>query len=120
MSHTVESVIDITKGQAASFSFVWRDHLDYDKNAEEFESALRPFLIKEDRVSEWPGTTLEYVAATIKFYIWCPESVALLRCVESPTEFLSPAYPEDLAIYKANEELLYGSCSHEDMEWLQE
>lgn len=101
------------------FSFVWRDDLDFNQHSKQFENTLRPFLVNNNRVSEWPGTELEEVAATIRYYNLCEGSAKILKQFSSPLIFLSPEYPEDFALYE-NGQLVYGSCSHEKIEWLRE
>ncbi|OZG69942.1 hypothetical protein BTA51_28595 [Hahella sp. CCB-MM4] len=98
------------------FSFIWRDDLDFNKAAQQFETDLLPFLIREERVSEWPGTELDGEGATMKYYELTTESYQILSKVSSPFEFLSPFYPEDVAMYK-DSKLVYASCSHEKIEW---
>lgn len=117
MKYTIDYLISNFSGNDTQFSFVWRDDLDFNESSKQFESVLRPFLVNEDRVSEWPGTELEEVSATIRYYKLCEGSANILKKFSTPAVFLSPDYPEDLAFYR-NGELVYGSCSHEKFEWL--
>ena len=99
-----------------SFSLIWRDELEYNDNAKNFEQKLNPFLIQEDRVDEWPGTQLESMSATMKVYALSNESIQCLKKVSGPFEFLSPSYPEDLAFYR-KKETVYASSAHEKVDW---
>jgi len=117
VKYTIDYLVDLFSEGDTKFSFVWRDDLDFNESSKQFEEILRPFLINEERVSEWPGTELEEVAATIRYYELCKGSANVLKKFDSPLEFFSPDFPEDLAVYK-NGELVYGSCSHEKIEWI--
>jgi len=116
MSLLLHEVIDSVSDKADKFSLIWRDHLDYNKNAKEFEKSLRPFLVAEKRVKKWPGTELDAVAATIRFYRLEDESIKILKRNKFSYEFLSPSFPEDLAIYRGDE-VVFSSCAHEQLEW---
>jgi len=113
----LSKILDLISDKSDTFSLVWRDHLEYNKNAEEFESSLQPFLIKEKRAKKWPGTELGEEAATIRFYRLNAESIKILKTNEFSYQFLSPYFPEDLAVYKGEKEI-FSSCAHEKLEWL--
>lgn len=44
-----EELLDKARSDGKSFGLVWRDDLDYNSDAVEFEKKLRPFLINEKR-----------------------------------------------------------------------
>ena len=99
-----------------SFSFVWRDELDYNENAIKFDEKLKPFLIKEYRTDKWPGTQLDCKSAVIKIYNLSAESIKCLENATTQYDFVSPFYPEDLAFYKKNN-VVYASSAHEKKDW---
>lgn len=111
-----EELLDKALSDYKSFGLVWRDDLDYNSDAVEFDKKLRHLLISEKRDQSWPGTTLQDGFATIKFYKVTHESVEILRQVGSSFNFLSPSYPEDLFFSDAKE-VVYASCAHEKLEW---
>src|SRR5882672_12771973 len=41
-----------------SFSLVWRDQLAFGRSAKAIEESLSPFILREVRTDEWPGTKL--------------------------------------------------------------
>ena len=111
-------VLEFSPEENSSYiSFVWRDELDYNQNAKDFEKSIGKYKVLEKRVNQWPGTMLLEDSATLKIYKLCDEIIKVLYCVDYVTEFLSPNYPEDLAIYDENNNILYASCSHEGLEW---
>lgn len=119
MSILVSSILEKARNlKSPEFSYVWRDDLDFDDHAKEFEERLMPHLIREYRASEWPGTELDELAATIRRYNLNDESAKVLSCVEKPFDFISPSYPEDLAIY-VDGKLYYACCSHERFDWFE-
>ncbi len=117
MSSKLESILERVRENGVRFSFVWRDHLDYNENASTFEADLRQYQLEENRASEWPGTKLDEVAAIVRSYKMCPDSEAIIKRVSTSDAFLSPEYPEDFAVYDAAGNTLYASCSHEQLEW---
>jgi len=102
----------------SEFSLIWRDECTYSLVAVDFDKQIAPYLLKEKRVKEWPGTELMEEKATMKLYKVCRESLDVLRRVSSIYAFISPDYPEDLAFY-INGEVSFASISHEGISWFE-
>ena len=117
MSSKLEDILEKVRENGVRFSLVWRDHLDYNENASKFAADLRQYQLEENRASQWPGTKLDEVAATVRSYELCPGTEAIIKRVSASDEFLSPKYPEDFAVYDAAGNTLYASCAHEQLEW---
>jgi len=99
-----------------SFSVVWRNELDYNSNALEFDRKLEPFLLSECETSQWPGTRLVDAFALVKKYSVSEDTINVLRCVSSTFDLLAPDFPEDLAFY-SDGKVVYASVAHERLEW---
>ena len=102
-----------------SFSLVWRDQLAFEPSAEEVARSLRPFLIREQRTDEWPGTKLLGHLATVRYYRLTPETLAVLERAARLYAWEAPALPEDLALYTHDNNVWLGSIAHERDAWLQ-
>ena len=119
MDYTVAELIKLLFTEDdARFSLVWRDDLDYNDHCKDFEKLLNNYLIEEKRVNKWPGTELDSIAATIRYYHLNKNSASILERVVSPFDFISPNYPEDIAFYKEGK-LVYGSIAHEQYDWFE-
>jgi len=99
------------------FSLVWRDEFDFNSECESFEASLKPYLLREERTSSWPGTEIFGALATVRFYKVTNGAIEVLRSIKSYKSFLSPDLPEDLAFYKSGK-VIYGSIAHESDEWV--
>lgn len=98
-----------------SFSLVWRDQLEFNEECHKIEKELKPFLIREERTDEWPGTKLFGSLATLRYYQINEITISILKQANNFKSWLSPDKPEDLAFYK-NEKVVYSSIAHEDDE----
>ena len=111
-----ESLLEMGLEKSDSFSLVWRDELEYNDHCKSIENMLLPFLVKEERLDEWPGTKLFGSLATVRRYSVSSESIEILKKANSFSDWQSPNYPEDLAFYKGGE-VVYLSIAHENEEW---
>ena len=102
-----------------SFSLVWRDQLAFEPSAEEVAQSLQPFLIREQRTDEWPGTKLFGHLATVRYYRLTVETLAVLERAAGLYAWQAPVFPEDLAFYTHDSKLWLGSIAHERDAWLQ-
>ena len=109
-------LLSLSEKEYDCFSLVWRPDAEFNGNALEFENHLNPFLIKTEKSSEWPGTTVYGPPSKINYYKVNKQSLGVLAKVKSIFELISPNYPEDLAFYK-NGEVKFASVSHEGMAW---
>ena len=89
MNNSFEEVLlRLAKSDETSFSFIWRDYIEYNESASKFEETLKPFFLKENRVSSWPGTELDEVAATQRVYKLDNDIAQILLSFGSPFNFL--------------------------------
>lgn len=97
------------------FSLVTRKGTETDQE-QEICKRLEPFLIEETKTNEWPGTKVfgppEH---TLRFYKLDRKSIKILSEASSVYSWLAPDRPEDLAFYKENKYLWFGSVAHENM-----
>ena len=99
-----------------AFSLVWREDMEFDDSAKQFEEKLKPFLVKEERTNCWPGTQVLYKSSIVRTYQVSQDSIHVLKCVDSVFEYVFPHYPEDLAFYQDGM-LVYASIAHEKYNW---
>jgi len=96
-----------------SFSLVWRDQLKFNNSAKEIEENLKPYLIKEEYTSKWPGTEIFKSKAKVRYYKINQETIKILESADSLYNWLCPDRPEDLAIYLKNNNCWLESIAHE-------
>ena len=109
-------LLTLSEKEYDSFSLVWRPDFEFNNNAIEFEDHLKPFLLKTEESSEWPGTTVYGPPSKINYYKVTKQSLGVLAKAKSIIELVSPSYPEDLAFYKKGK-VKFASVSHEGMAW---
>src|SRR5262245_53963253 len=86
---------------SATFSLVTRHDLKTNSAHDRCLDDLRPFLLDEREVSEWPGTQIDGTA-TLRRYKAVPAALeALYGAVKGLYRWVQPARPEDLAFYDA-------------------
>lgn len=93
---------------------VLRDSRELDSGAIRFIKRLSPFLYKEERTTEWPGTILFNHEATVFQYYFMDEFVAILnQSVSSLYEWQQPGFPEDLCLLRKDGSPWFVTISHE-------
>jgi hypothetical protein len=97
-----------------SFSLVWRDQLPFGPSAQAIELELSPYLLREERTSEWPGTQLLRHEAIVRHYKLCKESIRVLLKSTRLYAWLSPDLPEDLTFYMPDGIPWLTSIAHEN------
>ncbi|MFH1128882.1 MAG: stage III sporulation protein AH [Candidatus Omnitrophota bacterium] len=107
------SLLKFALTNCASFSLVWRDQLDFNDSAKNIEEDLKPYLIKEEYTSKWPGTEIFGSKAKVRYYKINPETIKILEKISSLYSWFCPDRPEDLAIYLKSGECWLGSITHE-------
>lgn len=110
---TYRRLVDFACARCRSFSLVWRDGMKFRRSARDVEERLSPFLLKEARSSEWPGTQLFSGTARVRHYRVSRDSAVVLREAGSLYAWLAPERPEDLAFYTQDGTCLLGSVAHE-------
>jgi len=55
METTYEDILKRARSECDSFSLIWQDEYKFNDNAKDIELKLQPYLLKEERVKEWPG-----------------------------------------------------------------
>jgi len=119
VGETYQKLLQLASETCASFSLVWRDQLNFELSAEEVASLLQPYLIREQRTDEWPGTKLLGHLATVRHYRLCVETLNVLRQAAGLYAWLEPVFPEDLALYTQDGSVWLGSIAHEQDAWIQ-
>lgn len=78
-------------------------------------------MVSEDRVSEWPGTTLASGPKVLRTSYEVNEDTveAICEAVSTPFELASPEYPEDLSLHRSDGSILFASTSHESDAWFE-
>ena len=98
---------------ADSFSFVVREETEISDRAMELVQDLSIYLIKKEKVNEWPGTILLDGAAEIYIYNLNRESAFLLSKYDNELfNWIQPDLPEDIVFYKNGTEI-FVSITHE-------
>ena len=114
---TYIDLLNFAASRCASFSLVWRDQFQFEGSAYEIKQALKPYLVANDRTSEWPGTILIGHEAIVRRYRITEESISLLHKADGLYSWLQPKLPEDLAFYTAEDAVWMASTSHEGEAW---
>jgi hypothetical protein len=114
---TYIDLLSFAASRCASFSLVWGDPFSFENSAYEIKHALKPFLLSNDRMSEWPGTILIGGHAIVRRYRITDESISLLHTAGGLYSWLQPKLPEDLAFYTAENAVWLASTSHEGEAW---
>ena len=112
-------LLALASEQCESFSLVWRDQLTFGSSAERLESDLKPFLLREERTSKWPGTELLGHMAMVRHYRLNNETLDHLLSAGSLFAWRAPSLPEDLALYKPDGKRWLGSIAHEGGAWIE-
>jgi hypothetical protein len=111
-----EELLAKAEKESDAFSLVWQDQIIFSQSADDLQNKLLPYLIKEERASEWPGTKLTEIKATLRLYQTTSKSVNVLKKVGGVYNFLAPNYPEDLVFYKKSAPW-FVSIAHEKDSW---
>jgi hypothetical protein len=95
-------------------SLVVQEELGRSPNLENFLYQLRPAIVQQQTVEQWPGTRL--VDGLAELYVFTTDKGALDLALTSSSrlfEWLQPHLPEDLAFYRSDGSVLMESISHE-------
>ena len=94
------------------FSLVLREEVKLNSSGLDFVKRFDPFLIKIERISQWPGTILTDGLADVFYYRLTQDSLNLLDSLESLLILEAPFSLEDICFYIGNEPFLV-TISHE-------
>lgn len=119
MNLSYNELLQKAKSECDSFSLVWRAEFKFNENAKSVENSLKPYLLKEQLVKEWPGTQLLKADALLRTYLVNAASMEILKMTGDIYKWLSPDYPEDLAFYKKGK-VWFASIAHEKDSWFAE
>ena len=112
---TYQQLLNWALEECVEFSLVTRKGSETDQE-QVINKRLKPFLLEETKTNEWPGTKVFGPPDhTIRFYKLDRNSVKILSESYSVFSWLAPDKPEDLAFYKENKYLWFGSVAHENM-----
>jgi hypothetical protein len=112
-----KELLDLAAELCGSFSLVWRDQLKFSRSADGIKDALSPFLLRDERTDEWPGTKLMGHFAQVRHYRVDARAMRLLENAPGLYAWLAPDYPEDLVFYAADGTVWMGSIAHEKDAW---
>ena len=83
-------------------------------------AALEPALMREERVSSWPGSQLLSGTSTRLTYVVSDKSVGVLRdSAASFFDWVCPYLPGDLHFLRANGSTVLGTIGQEDDLWVE-
>ena len=112
---TYQQLLNWALEECEAFSLVTRKGMQSNQE-KEINERLKPFLIEEVKVNEWPGTKVVGPAEhNLSFYKLDRNSIKILSEADSVYSWLAPERPEDLAFYKINKYLWFGSVAHENI-----
>jgi hypothetical protein len=83
--------------------------------------ALAPYLIRTERVAEWPGTRLVGGRTSLHYlYRLTPESLAAISAAaDDMFAWVNPELPEDIHFLRTDGTTVLGSIAQEDAVWLE-
>ena len=112
---TYQQLLNWALEECETFTLVTRKGSET-KQEENINTSLKPFLLEETKVNEWPGTKVSGPPEhTLRSYKLDRKSIKILSNANSVFSWLSPERPEDIAFYKENKQLWFGSVAHENM-----
>lgn len=108
------SVLRFASRLSTEFGLVIRPELSLNPTGVNVLSELRPFMIKEESVIEWPGTKLLDGVATYRTYRCESGSLNVLRNrAQGLFSWQQPELPEDLCFFRSPSLPWLISISHE-------
>jgi hypothetical protein len=107
--------LQLTISLGANFaSFVVQDGIGKSDQLNQFLKTIKPWIIKQEQASEWPGTRLLERNAMVYSFKFNEQSLIVLQEYSVNFEsWLQPDLPEDLCVYRPNTNALLTSISHE-------
>jgi hypothetical protein len=82
--------------------------------------SLRPYLLEEAEVGEWPGSRLlENWTSHRLVYRLTADSVRLLSAVDALDEWVNPDLPEDLHLMRDDRSTVLGTIAQHEYFWLE-
>lgn len=90
-----------------------------------FLSLAKPYLLRQQRQSEWPGTILggQGEGVNVMYYTVTPGSINLVHSATTSLytwlKYSNPPLPEDLGFIRPNQKVVLASVSHEQDAWLE-
>ena len=114
-----KSLLDFALRRCQSFSFVWRDQMEFERSASDFEVQIRSHLASEKRSNEWPGTWSASNENIVRRYHCEENSINKLARVNGVYSWIAPQYPEDIVFYLPNGNPWFVSIAHEKTSWFE-
>lgn len=107
------SLVTAASGICAEAYMIVTPSLGQDEALVQCLRALEAHKVREERVSEWPGTSLGEGWATRLYYRTSDMLATILnRCSNSFGDWLQPSRPEDLGFLRQDGTLWLGSVAH--------
>lgn len=105
---------------SSSVMMVLRDDLGLGETGQALLLRLEPYLLKRERRSSWPGTTLFGEEATVLRFALCTQVLDELVAASSGLfGWQQPELPEDLALVRSDGTVVLASISHEHDAYLE-
>jgi len=116
----LERLLNALSERTASILLVVRDDLGLSGAGQDLLTRLRPFLLRSNRSSSWPGTELVDDEATVLCFCSKPEVIReLIAASDSLYGWHQPDLPEDLALCRTDGSALLTSVCHEGDAYLE-
>jgi hypothetical protein len=112
-----KQLLDLATEVCGSFSLAWRDQLKFSRSADAIRDALSPYLLRDERTDEWPGTKLMGHLANVRHYRVEGGAMRVLEAATGLYAWLAPDHPEDLVFYATDGTVWLGSIAHEKDAW---
>ena len=96
------------------FSLVVRSSIPLDEDGSQFIQTLKPFLVRTEKTSRWPGTQLIGDFADVSHYQLSSASAELITSVSTGLfQWMQPELPEDLCLFRTPNEPWLVTIAHE-------
>ena len=108
------SLLDVALKRCPVGLVVFRPEMPLSSRGANVLERLRPFLVHEERATEWPGTRLIGETAIVYKFVYIPESVEILKVFSTRLfDWLQPELPEDLCLLKSADVPWLVTIAHE-------